>query len=381
MMQEPARLRMGMVGGGRGAFIGAVHRTAARLEGGIDLVAGALSSDATRARDSGRDLGLDDDRNHADWRAMLEDERGRPDGERIDLVVVVTPNDTHGPIATAFAEAGMHVVVDKPMTRTVEEAEALVDAVERRGLVGCVTYNYSGFPMVRQARSIVASGELGTIRKVLVEYHQGWLTEAIEAQGQKQAAWRTDPHRSGAGAVGDIGTHAEHLATFVTGLEPEMLSATLTTFVPGRRVDDDAVVQLRYAGGAKGVLLASQVCPGQNNDLRLRAWGSRGGLSWQQEEPETLVVRSATGAERRHRRGDPNLATAERWSRLPAGHGEGFLEAFTNIYAAAARAMRGEPVTVGEDYPGVRDGLRGVRFMHACLESNRKEGTWIPLSS
>ena len=284
------KLRYAMVGGGRDAFIGAVHRKAIALDGQVDLVAGALSSSPEKARASGRDLFLADDRNHGDWQSLLDDELKRPLDERIDFVSIVTPNHVHFPVAKAFVDAGFHVVCDKPLVHTGEQADALVAAVARQGTVFGVTYNYTGYPMVRQAREMVRSGELGEIRKVVVEYNQGWLATRLEGEGNKQAAWRSDPVRSGAaGAIGDIGSHAENLVATVTGLEIESLCADLSSMVAGRALDDDGSVLLRFGGGARGVLVASQINTGLENDLRLRVSGSLGTLEWRQERPSELV--------------------------------------------------------------------------------------------
>jgi predicted dehydrogenase len=374
---------MGMVGGGRDAFIGAVHRAAVRLDARIEMVAGALSSTPEKALASGRDLGLPDDRNYPTWQAMLEGEASRPEGRRIDLVSIVTPNDVHYPVARAFLEAGIDVVCDKPMVVSIEEADALADLVERNRAVLCVTYNYTGYPMVKQARAMVRGGELGEVRRVLVEYHQGWLATALEESGQKQAGWRTDPARAGAGgAIGDIGSHAENLVSYVTGLKIESLCADLSTFVEGRRLDDDARILLRYRDGARGILSASQVCVGQLNDLRLRVWGTRGGLEWHQENPDVLFVRGLDGSDRAFHRGAPGLcAAAAAATRLPVGHPEAFIEAFANIYRAVADAVEGR-VLVGEagDYPDVRAGVRGVRFIGAAVRSSREGATWVPFT-
>ncbi len=375
-------LRMGMVGGGQGAFIGAVHRMAARLDGGVDFVAGALSASPEKARASGRDLGLDDRRNYESWEAMLERERSLPPGERIDFVSIVTPNHVHFPVARAFVDAGFNVVLDKPMVHTSEQAAELAALVTARNVVFCVTYNYSGYPLVKQAREIVRSGEIGEVRKVVVEYNQGWLADRLEATGQKQADWRTDPARSGlGGAIGDIGSHCEQLVFYVTGLELKTLCADLTTFVPGRMLDDDANVLLRFRGGAKGILFASQVCVGNENDLRLRVWGTKGGVEWHQEEPNALVVKRLGKPEQVYRRGNDYLGdAAKRTTRLPSGHPEAFIEAFANVYRAACEAVRtgaGAKGPARHDFPGVDDGARGVRFIERTVESSKAEQKWL----
>lgn len=387
MPSRPEPLTYAMVGGGRGAFIGAVHRMAVALDGGARLVAGALSSTPEKARESARDLGLPDERSHGSWQELLESERRRPDGERIDFVAIVTPNDSHFAIAEAFLHAGVNVVLDKPMVHTSTQAQQLVRSAGARGLVLAVTYNYTGYPLVKHARELVRSGELGTIRKVFVEYHQGWLATALEAEGQKQASWRTDPSRSGiAGAVGDIGTHAENLVSTVTGLEIEELCADLATFVPGRRLDDDASVLLRFASGARGVLTCSQVCVGEENNLAIRVYGTRGSVAWSQEHPNHLAFTAADGPRRIVTRAGAGVSPAAApFTRLPAGHPEAFIEAFANVYKGVFEAIRArregraaDPVLA--DYPTGADGLRGVRFIEAVVESSAAGGRWIRVS-
>ena len=380
--QRRRKLRYAMVGGGRDAFIGAVHRMAIDLGGQAELVAGALSSTPDKARASGRDLLLPDARNHADWQALLADELKRPRGERIDFVSIVTPNHMHAPVAQAFVEAGFHVVCDKPLTRTRDEADALVAAVARQGTVFGVTYNYTGYPMVRQARAMVAAGELGELRKVVVEYNQGWLTKQIEATGHKQAGWRTDPATSGvAGAIGDIGSHAENLVATVTGLKIESLCADLNA-LPGRALDDDASLLLRFEGGARGVLVASQINAGIENDLRIRISGSLGSIEWRQEQPSRLVHWPLDAPMRVFKRGGPGLHPAAlRLDRLPAGHPEGFIEAFANVYAgvfadirARAGGVAADPAAA--DYPRIEDGARGVRFIERAVASAASDRKW-----
>ncbi|MBT9292413.1 Gfo/Idh/MocA family protein [Prosthecodimorpha staleyi] len=378
------RLRLGMVGGGQGAFIGAVHRMAARLDDRWVLAAGALSSDPVRARASALELGIAEDRAYASYQDMLAAEAGRAD--RIDAVAIVTPNHMHYPVARAALEAGFDVICDKPLTATVAEAEALADLVATSGRLFAVTYNYTGYPLIRQARAMVAAGAIGDIRVVQVEYPQAWLTEPIEQGGQKQADWRTDPARSGAGGcVGDIGTHAYDLARFVSGLEAEAILAELTTFVPGRRLDDNVGVLIRYRGGARGMLWASQVAPGNENGLRLRVYGSRGGLEWSQEDPNYLWFTPLGEPKRRITRGgDGASPEAGRLTRVPFGHPEGYIEGFANIYreiadALAARKSGGavDPAVV---FPDVADGLAGVRFVAAAVKSASAGGTWVPLA-
>jgi len=380
------RLRYAMIGGGRDAFIGAVHRHAIALDGQAELAAGALSSTPERSRESGRALGLTEAHNHASWQALLEAELTRPATERVDLVVIVTPTDTHFPIAQAFAEAGFHVVCDKPLTHTGQQATTLVDTVAKRGTVFGVTYNYTGYPMIRQAREMVRSGALGRIRKVVVEYNQGWLATALEATGNKQAGWRTDPVRSGiAGALGDIGSHAENLVATVTGLEIEELVADLGALVPGRALDDDASMLLRFKGGARGVLVASQINAGLENDLRLRVSGENGTLEWRQEEPNRLVHHRREGPTETFTRASPWLCeSARRAGRIPAGHPEGFIEAFANIYRGVFADIRARKAgttadPLDADYPTVSDGARGVRFIE-CAVASSQERRWLSFS-
>lgn len=376
-------IRLGMVGGGQGAFIGEVHRYAARLDGAFRLVAGALSSDPARAKASGAALGLDPSRSYADFRMMARRERRLTDG--IEAVTIVTPNHMHFPVAKAFLKAGIHVICDKPMVTSSREARVLAGMVGASGALFACTYNYSGYPMVRQAREMVAAGEIGAVRVVQAEYVQDWLTEPVEGAGQKQAEWRMDPARSGgAGAIGDIGSHAFQLASFVTGLEPVELSADLTAFVEGRRVDDNAQVMLRFAGGARGMLWASQVAPGNENGLRLRVYGARGGLEWSQEDPNRLWVTRYGEPTRLITRGGAGTGVAaQRVTRVPAGHPEGFLEAFANIYAEVARAIRARRTGAAADpaavFPGIEDGARGIAFIEACLRSSRGNGRWVTI--
>jgi len=375
------RIRLGMVGGGRDAFIGAVHRIAARLDDQYVLVAGALSSDPTRARQSALELGLTPDRAYGDFKAMAVAEAAREDG--IEVVAIVTPNHLHAPVAAAFLQAGIHVICDKPLATTVAEARDLVRLTKQTGKLFAVTYNYTGYPMVRQARAMIAAGELGGIRVVQVEYVQDWLTERLEATGQKQAAWRTDPAQAGAGgALGDIGTHAYHLACFVTGLTLDSLCADLTTFVSGRRLDDNAQIMLRFQGGARGALWASQVAPGNENGLRLRVYGTKGGLQWHQENPNELWHSALGQPPRRLTRGGPGAGpSATRVTRIPAGHPEGYLEGFATIYTEvghAIRAARHRKKPDGEVlFPSVEDGLHGVEFIDAAVKSSAQGAIWV----
>ena len=382
----PRRLRYAMVGGGRDAFIGGVHRQAAALDGQIELVAGALSSSPDKARASGRDLFLADDRNHGRWQDLLADELRRPPEERIDFVSIVTPNHLHFPVAQAFVEAGFHVVCDKPLVHTSAQARDLVAAVNRQGTVFGVTYNYTGYPLVRQMRHMVHSGAIGTVRKVVVEYHQGWLATAVESHGSKQAAWRVDPALSGAaGAMGDIGSHAENLLTTVTGLEIEAICADLSAMGAGRTLDDDGNMLLRLQGGARGVLIASQICTGSENDLRLRVSGTTGSLLWCQENPNQLLHLPLDGPPRTLTRASAGLCEAAvRASRLPAGHPEGFIEAFANVYLGVAADIRARLQGVAADplaadYPRIEAGARGVRFIERVLASAASESKWTTM--
>ncbi|MEJ2204901.1 MAG: Gfo/Idh/MocA family oxidoreductase [Gemmatimonadota bacterium] len=374
-----------MVGGGPGAFIGAVHRMAAALDGQFELVAGAFSSDPEASRETGSELGLDPSRVYGSYQEMAEAEAALPEDVRVEAVSIVTPNHLHHPVARVFLEAGIHVICDKPLTTTLAHAEELCREAADRDLVFCVTHNYSGYPMVKEARERVRAGELGQIRKVVVEYSQGWLSTLLEADGHKQASWRADPGQAGgSSALGDIGTHAFHIAHYVTGLQAEGLLADLGTLVVGRRLEDDAVVLLRYEGGARGVLMASQVCLGERNHLRLRVYGSEGGLDWCQETPDRLRLTCADGSERiLHDGGEGLSERATVHQRLPAGHPEGFIEAFASLYrnvarTLAARTGQADVEPFHDDFPTVRDGARGVHFIEAALRSNR-EGTWVPM--
>ena len=373
-----------MVGGGRDAFIGAVHRIAARLDGHFTLVAGAFSSTEEKSKASGRDLGLPDDRIYGDFAAMARREGRLKNG--IEAVAIVTPNHMHYPVARAFLKRGIHVICDKPLTATLPDARKLAGLAARSDALFVLTHNYTGYPMVRQARAMVAEGALGAIRLVQVEYAQDWLTEPLEATGMKQAAWRTDPERSGAGgAIGDIGTHALNLALFVTGLRLDALAADLDSFVAGRRVDDNAHVLLRFDGGARGMLWSSQVAPGNENGLRLRVYGARGGLEWAQEEPNHLWFTPFGEPRRLITRGGAGAGEAAgRVSRVPPGHPEGYLEGFANIYAEAAHAIRartaGRAVPGEIVFPSARDGLIGVAFVDACVRSSRRNAAWTRLA-
>ena len=373
------KLKLGMVGGGQGAFIGGVHRIAARLDGRWNLVAGAFSSDPKRAALSAAELGIAPDRAYADFATMARAEAARPD--RIDAVAIVTPNHLHAAVATAFLRAGIPVICDKPMTATLAEAEDLAAVVGETAVPFMLTHTYTGYPMVREARAMVARGDIGTVRHVQVEYLQDWLAGPVEQSGQKQAVWRTDPALSGAGGcIGDIGTHAANLATFVSGLPLQAVLADLTAFEAGRRLDDNASVLLCFVSGAKGMIWASQITPGTKNALRLRIAGSRGGLAWEQENPDLLEFTPFGEATRLLRRGDGLTGTP---TRIPAGHPEGYLEAFATLYSDAADLLEQQAKPHSEPSSGVladaQDGLAGMRFIDACVRSSQAGGKWLPL--
>ncbi len=376
------KLRYGMVGGGPGAFIGAVHRKAAALDGEMDLVAGAFSSSPEKSRQQGEELKLDPSRVYGSYEEMAEKEAALPEGERIDFVSIVTPNFNHYAIARTFIERGFHVICDKPMTTTLEDAEALRDLVEQHGVVFALTHNYTGYPLVKHARHMVERGDLGTIRKIVVEYSQGWLATPLEDTGNKQASWRTDPEQAGAGALGDIGSHAENLAQYITGLEMEAMCADVSVMVPGRNIDDDANLLVHYEGGARGILHCSQISVGQENNLRIRVYGTRASLEWHQEDPNELIVRYLDRPMEVLKRGNDYLSdVAKHNTRLPSGHPEAFLEAFANIYRNAGRTIAAkiageEPGAFDTDFPTVHDGVRGVHFILTALESGRQEG-WV----
>lgn len=373
-----------MVGGGFGAFIGGVHRMAAALDGEIELVCGAFSSDPEKSKASGAELGLLPDRCYGTFQEMIRREkRLRPD-KRMQFVSIVTPNHMHYPPAKMALENGFHVICDKPLAFNMKEALALEKLVEKTGLLFALTHNYTGYPMVKQARQMIRHGELGKIRKVVVEYPQGWLSTHIESSSQKQAAWRTDPKRSGiAGAMGDIGTHAENLAEYITGLHITELCADISTFVPGRQLDDDGNVLLHFEHGAKGILHASQISAGEENNLNIRVYGEKGGLEWHQMEPNTLLVKWLDKPTEVYRTGIGNLypeTTAH--TRIPAGHPEGYLEAFANIYRNFAISLRARvdgktPDPLHTDFPTVHDGVRGMRFIERVIASGKSKSKWI----
>jgi predicted dehydrogenase len=375
------KLRMGMVGGGPGAFIGAVHRIASRIDDRYELVAGALSSTPEKARRSGEALGLAADRIYDDYESMAKAEAKRPDG--IEAVSIVTPNNVHAGATYAFLKAGIHVICDKPLTVSLAEAKRMKAAVEKSGRIFALTHNYTGYPLVRRMREFVRAGDLGEIRLVHVEYPQDWLTVPAEKQGNKGAEWRTDPKRAGAGgSLGDIGTHAYNLADYVTGLELGQLAADLTTFVAGRQLDDNAQIMLRYVNGARGSLWASQVAPGNENGLMLRVYGTKGGLVWRQENPNQLFWSPFEKATRIITRNGPESGEAAgRMSRIPSGHPEGYLEGFANLYsevAAAIKAARtGKKPPKGVHFPTIDDGVKGLAFVEAAVKSSKANGKWV----
>ncbi len=380
------KIRYGMVGGGRGAFIGGVHRIAANIDGQIELVCGAFSSDPEKSRASGSDFFLPEGRCYGTFEEMILKERALPDSQRMDFVSIVTPNHMHFPPAKMALEHGFHVLSDKPATFDLGEAKELARIIGRTGLLYGLTHNYTGYPLMKQAREMVRAGKLGKIRKVVVEYPQGWLATRLEASGQQQAAWRTDPKRSGAaGCVGDIGTHAENLAEYVTGLKISELAADITAFVEGRQLDDDANMLLRFEGGAKGVLHCSQISVGEENNLSLRVYGEKAGLEWHQREPNTMLVKPLEGPVEVYRTASGYLgAAAAANSRTPPAHPEGYLEAFANIYRNFANHIRArlagtEPDALVLDYPKIEDGIRGMAFIEAVVESSRKNAAWMKL--
>jgi len=376
------KLKLGMVGGGQGAFIGAVHRIAARIDGQFDLVAGALSSDPVRAATSAAEIGIAPDRSYANFEDMARAEAAHENG--IDVVTIVTPNHMHADPAVAFLEAGIHVICDKPLAHTMQDAERIATAAANSGKQFILTHNYTGYPLIRQAREIIGRGDLGTIRVVNVEYTQDWLAEETPADN-KQASWRTDPARSGAGGcVGDIGTHAFNLASYVTGLETDALSADLDAFVPGRRVDDNVHVMLRFRGGAKGMLWASQVAVGHENDLRLRVHGDKAGIEWAQENPNQMsFTKFGKPKQILTRAGAGSTPDGQRNIRVPPGHPEGYLEGFATIYSEAATLIRAADHRSVPDpsvhTPGIVEGIRGMQFITACVASSKNNAAWTKL--
>jgi predicted dehydrogenase len=380
------KIRMGMVGGGQGAFIGAVHRMAAALDGEIELVCGAFSSDPERSKASGAELGIAPDRAYGSFEEMIRREKRLKPEKRMQCVSIVTPNHVHFPPAKMALENGFHVICDKPVTFSLKEALALEKVVEKTGKIFALTHNYTGYPMVKQARHMIKNDAFGKIRKVVVEYPQGWLSTFLEKDGQKQAAWRTDPKRSGiAGSMGDIGTHAENLAEYITGLKITELCADISIFVEGRLLDDDGNVLLRFDNGAKGILHASQISAGEENNLNIRVYGEKGGIEWKQMEPNTLLVKWLGKPTEVYRTGVGDLyPEAQYAARIPAGHPEGYLEAFANIYRNFAYCVRAHEAGVQPDpkhldFPTIQDGVRGMRFIEKVIQSGKAVQKWVRL--
>jgi predicted dehydrogenase len=377
------KLRFGMIGGGRGAFIGGVHRIAAQMDGQAELVAGAFSSDAERSKLSGADLFLDPSRVYGSYQEMAKAEAARPAADRLDFIVIVTPNHQHFPPAKLFLESGFNVVCDKPATFNLAEAKALKKIVAKSGKVFALTHNYTGNVMVKQARELVRSGFLGEIRKVVAEYPQGWLSTLLEKTGQKQAGWRTDPKRSGAaGCIGDIGTHAENLARYITGLHIDSLCADLTTFVKGRQLDDDGNILVRFKGGAKGIIHSSQISVGDENNLNIRVYGTKAAVEWYQEHPNELIVKFPDQPRQVWRRGNGYVAgVAGKFTRIPSGHPEGYLEAFGNVYREVFRAIEaeiaGKALPKDLDFPTIDDGVEGMAFIETVVKSSNAGARWV----
>ena len=376
-------IRLGMVGGGKGAFIGEIHRAASKLDGKYILCAGALSSDPKKSITSGKELGLDDDRIYETFEEMIKKESRRDDS--IEAVAIVTPNNTHFPIAKCCLDAGFHVICDKPFTLTSTEADQLIETARKQNLVIAITYNYSGYPMVRQAKAMIRDGEIGRIRVIQTEYAQGWLSEPIERNGHKQALWRTDPEKSGiAGCVGDIGTHAYHLICFTSGLTPKSLCADVSTFVEGRKLDDNANILLRFDGNATGMIWTSQVAIGNNNGLKLRIFGDKGGIEWNQENPNELFFSPLNKPSLKITSGSPNAKIeASSISRLPPGHPEGYLEAFANLYTEIADSIMdariGKPSNTHNGIPSGNDGRQGAIFVESVIRSSSSGSVWVDL--
>ncbi len=382
------KLRMGMVGGGIGAFIGSVHRMAATLDGEIELVCGAFSSNARKSKESGEELYLPPERVYGDFEEMIQKEKGLPEGERMDFVSIVTPNHMHFEPSKMALENGFHVVCDKPATYTLAEAKELKEIINKSGLLFALTHNYTSYPMVKEARNLVKSGKLGKIRKVVVEYPQGWLAVKLEEEGSKQAEWRTDPNRAGiSNCMGDIGTHAENLAEYITGLKIEEMCADLTAFGEGRKLDTDGNVLLRFDNGAKGILHASQISVGEENDFNIRIYGEKGGLQWFQMEPNTLLVKHIDKPTEVYRTGGNHgylSKSALAHSRIPAGHPEGYIEAFANLYRNFAYTLRArlegkEPDPIYQDYPTIDDGIRGMAFIETVVKSSKSNEKWVKM--
>ena len=383
------KLRMGMVGGGRGAFIGAVHRMAANLDGKIELVAGCFSSNPEKSKLSGEDFFLDPSRVYSSYEEMAKAEAALPLGERIDFVTIVARNDLHYPVAKVFLEAGIHIICEKPLAFSLLEAKALQQIVEKSGLVFALTHNYTGYPMVKEARAMVKAGKLGRILKIVAEYPQGYAISALKEQADGAISnWRMDPSVAGvSNCIGDIGSHAENLARYITGLELEEIAADLNTFIPGRQLDDDGSMLVRYEGGARGVLFASQISTGDENNLNIRVYGTEASLEWHQEHPNELIVKFAEKPREVWRRGNGyNGPEAAKNTRLPFGHPEAFIEAFANVYLAAAEAIADSingcyPRPEGYDFPTVDDGVEGMAFIEAAVKSSKSNAAWMPVHS
>ena len=382
------KIRYGMVGGGRGAFIGAVHRIAAAMDQQIELVCGAFSSDPARSKASGADLFLPPERCYGTFQEMIKGEAKLPASRRMDFVAIVTPNHVHYPPAKMALEYGFHVLCDKPATFNLAEAKKLAEVVKKTGLLYGLTHNYTGYPLVKEARDMVATGKLGKIRKVVVEYPQGWLATRLEATGQKQAGWRTDPKRSGAGgSMGDVGTHAENLAEYITGLQIDELAADITSFVKGRKLDDDGNVLLRFKGGAKGILHCSQISVGEENNINIRVYGEKGGIEWHQKEPNSMLVKWLDQPMQVYRTANGYLCNAAKSAtRTPPAHPEGYLEAFANLYKNFANHIRARidgrrPAKNNPalDYPKIDDAVRGMAFIEAVVKSSKKNAAWTKL--
>ncbi|MFA0964099.1 Gfo/Idh/MocA family protein [Roseivirga sp. BDSF3-8] len=376
-------LRMGMIGGGPGSFIGAIHRTAAQMDSLVQLVCGTFSSKIEKSQEMGRELSLSPNRIYRDYEEMIRRESELPADERMDFVSIVTPNHVHFAPAAAALRAGFHVVLDKPMTLTLEESRELAKIIDETNMFFCLTHTYTGYPMVKQARQMVLNGDFGKIRKVYVEYPQGWLSTPLEQEGNKQAGWRTDPSKSGkGGAMGDIGTHAFNLAEYASGLKVSHLCADLHTKVPNRVLDDDGAMLLRFENGASGVLMATQIAAGEENNIKVRVYGEKGGLEWQQEDPNTLQVKWLDKPKQIYRTGTPYVSSyASANARTPAGHPEGYLEAFANHYRNFSRSLLArlngeEPEKEWLDYPGTEDGLRGMAFVELAVENSKQGQKW-----
>jgi len=378
------KIRYGMIGGGPGAFVGQIHRMAAAIDGKYHLLAGAFDIDPLKSKQMGEELGLDSKRVYGTYEEMIRAECSLPEDQRVEIVAVTTPNNWHYPMCVALLEAGFNAICEKPMTMNVDEAKKMKAVVENSDRLFALMHNYTGYPMVKQARYMVQKGALGRIQKVVVEYPQSWLLTKLEAQGNMQAAWRQDPRQAGAGGcLGDIGTHAENLARYITGLEIEEVCAELTSFVEGRVLDDDSNILIRYRGGAKGVLIASQISTGQENNFNIRVFGEKGGLHWRQEDPNYLYYTEAGKPMQTLLRGKDYLClAAQRGNRIPTGHPEGFIEGFANIYRNIADTLQArkegrEPTEIEMDFPDVNDGLDGMRFIETVVESNKSNLKWI----